>query len=209
MDQLKTGKFIAELRKEKGLTQMQLAERLGITDKAVSKWERGIAMPDSSIMIELCNILGITVNELLRGEIIPMADYSKEMEQSLVDMARQKEEGDRWLLRLEVCLGVISAIVLLGPALLGAFLPIEEWMRVCVAFSGFIPGIIGFMFAIKIEQIAGYYECKSCGHRYVPSYLSVSLAAHMGRTRSMKCPECGEKTWQKKVVPKESENKND
>ena len=70
MDQLKIGKFIAECRKQKNLTQMQLAEKLGITDKAISKWERGVAMPDSSIMLELCDILGISVNELLSGEKI-------------------------------------------------------------------------------------------------------------------------------------------
>ena len=65
MDQLKIGKFIAECRKQKNLTQMQLAEKLSITDKAISKWERGIAMPDYSIMLELCSILSISVNELL------------------------------------------------------------------------------------------------------------------------------------------------
>ena len=72
MDQLKIGKFIAECRKEKKLTQMQLAEKIGITDKAISKWERCLAMPDTSIMLELCDILGISVNELLSGEKINM-----------------------------------------------------------------------------------------------------------------------------------------
>ena len=67
MDQLKIGRFIAECRKKTKLTQMQLAENLGITDKAVSKWERGVAMPDTSIMLELCDILSISVNELLCG----------------------------------------------------------------------------------------------------------------------------------------------
>ena len=61
MDQLKIGRFIAACRKQKDLTQMQLSEKLGITDKAISKWERGITMPDASIMLELCDILGINV----------------------------------------------------------------------------------------------------------------------------------------------------
>ena len=77
MDQLKIGKFIAECRKQKNLTQMQLAEKLGITDKAISKWERGIAMPDTSIMLELCDILSISVNELLSGEKISMENNQK------------------------------------------------------------------------------------------------------------------------------------
>ena len=63
MNQIKIGRFIAECRKEENLTQMQLAEKLNITDKAVSKWERGIVMPDASLMLDLCSILGISVNE--------------------------------------------------------------------------------------------------------------------------------------------------
>ena len=68
MDQIKIGKFIAECRKQKNLSQLQLAAMLKITDKAVSKWERGISKPSSSIMLELCEILDISVNELLNGE---------------------------------------------------------------------------------------------------------------------------------------------
>ena len=80
MDQVKIGKFIAERRKSVNLTQAQLAETLNITDRAVSKWERGIAMPDSSIMLELCSILKITVNDLLCGEVVIMDNYNKELE---------------------------------------------------------------------------------------------------------------------------------
>lgn len=68
MDQEKTGKFIARRRKEAGLTQAALGERLGVTDRAVSKWERGICLPDAALMLPLCQLLGITVNELLTGE---------------------------------------------------------------------------------------------------------------------------------------------
>ena len=68
LDQYKIGKFIASRRKQKNLTQAQLAEKLNITDRAVSKWENGKCLPDASIMIELCEFLDITVNELLSGE---------------------------------------------------------------------------------------------------------------------------------------------
>ena len=67
MNQEKIGKIISELRKEKGMTQANLAVQLGITDRAISKWETGKSMPDSSIMLELCIILGVSVNELLSG----------------------------------------------------------------------------------------------------------------------------------------------
>lgn len=80
MNQAKIGKFIAECRKEKNFTQRQLADTLHITDKAISKWERGLSMPDSSIMLDLCDILGITVNDLLSGEVITVENYNKELE---------------------------------------------------------------------------------------------------------------------------------
>ena len=203
MDQVKIGKFIADCRKKKNLTQMQLAEKLGITDKAISKWERGIAMPDSSIMLELCDILGISVNELLSGEEIKMENYNKEMENKLLEMVEEKERNDKQLLVLEVVIGVLSSLVLFIPVFIGAFAPIEkEWVRLLIVFSGFIPALVGFFFALKIEQIAGYYQCKECGHKYVPTCKAVTLAMHMGRTRKMKCPQCGKVTWQKKVISK-------
>ena len=87
MDQIKVGRFIADCRKKKSLTQMQLAEMLNITDRAVSKWENGKAMPDSSIMLELCDILEISVNELLSGEMIEMKDYNQIAEKNLLEMA--------------------------------------------------------------------------------------------------------------------------
>ena len=202
MDQIKIGRFIAECRKKKGLTQMQLAEMLNITDRAVSKWEMGRTMPDSSIMIELCDILEISVNELLCGEVIAMDNYKEELENNLLEMVKQKEAADRTLLALEWVIGILSCVVIFVPVFIGALLPMEDWMRLVVVFSGFIPGIIGFLYAVKIEQVAGYYECGHCKHTYVPTYRSVSFAQHRGRTRYMRCPKCNKKSWQKKVLSK-------
>ena len=203
MDQVKIGKFIAQCRKNVNLTQMQLAEKLGITDRAVSKWETGKSLPDSSIMLELCGMLGITVNDLLSGEVVTMDNYSREMEHNLLEMVKQKEEADRRLLRLEWVIAILSLIVLLVPIIIGSLLPMEDWTRIVLVFSGFIPAFIGICYTVKIEQVAGYYACKECGHRYVPTYKAVNLAPHMGRTRYMRCPACGKKSWQKKVLTKE------
>ena len=131
-----------------------------------------------------------------------MENYEKELENNLLEMVKQKEENDRMLLTLEVVIGVLSTIVLLAPVFVGALVPMENWKRIVVAFSGFVPGFVGFFFATKLEQVAGYYECQSCGHRYVPTYRAVNKAAHMGRTRRMKCPKCGARTWQKKRLSK-------
>lgn len=93
MDQTKIGTFIAKCRKEKKLTQAQLAEKLGITDRAVSKWETGKSIPDSSIMLELCEILGITVNELLSGEVITMENLEKTADENLVALKKRDENN--------------------------------------------------------------------------------------------------------------------
>lgn len=203
MDQQKTGRFIAQRRKEKNLTQMQLAEILGITDRAVSKWENGRSLPDSSIMLDLCRELGITVNDLLNGEVISMENYNKETEKKLLEMVREKEAGDKRLLRMEWVIGGLSLAVILIPCIIASYLEMSDTARLAVTFSGFIPAITGFLVALKIEQTAGYYECQACSHRYVPTFRAVNSAMHMGRTRYMKCPECGKRTWQKKVISKE------
>lgn len=203
MDQLKIGKFISERRKNVGLTQKQLAEKLGITDRAVSKWETGKALPDSSIMLELCRILGITVNDLLSGEVITMDNYNKELENKLIEMVKQKEEADKRLLAVEIVVGGICIVLMLTLTAVASLVQMEEWLRILLILIGLAPILIACPFMLKIEQIAGYYECKACGHRYVPTYKNVFLAMHINRTRYMKCPVCGKRSWQKKVISNE------
>lgn len=203
MDQIKIGKFIADCRKKQNLTQMQLAERLNITDRAVSKWETGKSMPDSAIMLDLCELLNISVNDLLCGEVVTMDHYKNEMEKNLLEMVKQKEESDKKLLSLEILIGILSMIVLLGFTFIAAFLQMEDWLRVVLIVVGFVVCLIGVGFAIRIEQTAGYYQCAKCGHKYVPTYNSVLWALHYGRTRYMSCPHCGKRSWQKKVLTKE------
>jgi len=203
MDQIKIGCFIAERRKMKKLTQMQLAEMLNITDRAISKWECGKAMPDSSIMLELCGILDITVNDLLSGEVVTVENYSKEMENKLIEMVKQKEEADKRLLVLEVFIGITVTVVLFALIFVAAFVEMQAWLRVSLIVFGFALFLAGCFYAVRIEQVAGYYECGHCGHRYVPTYKAVNMAMHMGRTRYMKCPSCGKRSWQKKVISKD------
>ena len=203
MDLIKIGKFIAQRRKEKNLTQAQLAEKLSITDRAVSKWETGKALPDSSIMLELCDVLGITVNDLLSGEVITMENYNKEMENKLLEMARQKEQADKRLLAAEVFIGITATVVLFALIFTAAFVAMETWLRITLMVLGFALFLGGCFYALRIEQVAGFYVCRECGHKYVPTYKAVTMAPHMGRTRHMKCPQCGKKSWQKKVLIKE------
>ena len=203
MDQVKIGKFIANCRKKANLTQMQLAEKLGITDRAISKWETGKSLPDSSIMLELCGMLGITVNDLLYGEVSTMDNYNKNLENNLLEMVKQKEQADKRLLSLEVFIGITATIVLFALIFIAAFLEMGVWLKITLMVLGFVLFLAGCFYALQIEQVAGYYECQECKHRYIPTYKAVYLAMHTGRTRYMRCPECGKKSWQKKVLTRE------
>ena len=203
MDQVKIGKFIAECRRKTNLTQMQLAEKLNITDRAISKWETGKSLPDSSIMLELCDILGISVNDLLCGEIVTMANYNKELENNLLEIIKQKEQADKRLLSIEVFIGITAIIVLFALIFVAAFIQMETWLRISLIVFGFILFWAGCFYALRIEQVAGYYECAHCKHRHVPTYKAVNMAMHMGRTRYIRCPQCGKKSWQKKVLSKD------
>ncbi|MBQ1632811.1 MAG: helix-turn-helix transcriptional regulator [Clostridia bacterium] len=203
MDQVKIGRFIAEKRREQGLTQMQLAEALGITDRAVSKWETGRSLPDASIMLDLCKLLKITVNDLLNGEVISMERYNETMEKNLLEMVKQKEEKDRQLLRMEVVIGIVSLAFLFAMIAVGAVmkkLGQPTWVFILLVGIGFLQFLVCMLFGLRIEQTAGYYECAKCGNKYVPEYGRVFFAMHMGRTRYMKCPKCGKMSWQKKTV---------
>ena len=202
MNQVKIGKFIAECRKKNNLTQMQLAEKLNITDRAISKWENGKSMPDSSIMLDLCNELKISVNELLSGEVIKMEDYMKQAEENLLKIEKEKEEKDRQLLNLELVIGYFSLITFLILIFVASFVEMLLWIRIIMIVFASIVFVVGVSKAIKIEQIAGYYECDKCYYKYVPTYKSVLFSMHYGRTRYMKCPKCNEKSWQKKVISK-------
>ncbi len=203
MDQIKIGRFIAECRKKNNMTQMQLAEKLNITDSAVSKWETGKSMPDSSIMLELCDVLKISVNDLLSGEVVTMDNYKNELDKKIIEMVKQKEEADKKMLSLEILIGVLSMIILLSFTFAAAYIPMDDWIRIVLIVAGFVIAMIGIVFAIRIEQTAGYYECRKCGNRYIPKYGAVLMSMHYGRTRYMKCPKCNKRSWQKKVISKE------
>ncbi|MBO5796920.1 MAG: helix-turn-helix transcriptional regulator [Clostridia bacterium] len=203
MDQQKIGRFIAERRRACDLTQMQLAEKLNITDRAVSKWERGHSMPDASIMLELCHLLNISVTDLLCGEVVTVNEQEKKLQEQTLELVNQKVAADRRLLSLEIVIGVLAGLILFAMVFVASFVPMADWLRILLIVLGFIPFIIGIGFALKVEQVAGYYECAKCRHRYVPTYSSVLWAMHVNRTRYMKCPHCHKRSWQKKVLTKE------
>ena len=202
MNQIKIGKFIAERRKLVGLTQMQLADQLGITDKAVSKWERGIAMPDTSLMLQLCGILRISVNELLNGEKIDMENNDQKNEQLLLAMAKELEKKNKTIwTSMWVIMGASMAALLAAIFIARFFIPEGVWQLVTV-LGACVVFLIPCFYALKLEVSVGAYKCQNCGHEIVPTYSEALNAMHMGFTRYLKCPKCNKRTWCKKVLKK-------
>ena len=202
MNQIKIGKFIAECRKKNNLTKMQLAEKLNITDRAISKWENGKGMPDSSIMLDLCNELKISVNELLSGEMIEMDNYNEMAEKTLIEMAKKEELQNKRLMTSMWTILITSVIFYLGIILL-AVNTLEEGKLlgaiICVSTTVLV---IAAFIALKFEVDAGYYECKKCHHKFIPTYGEAIMSMHMSTTRYLKCPKCHKRSWAKKVMSK-------
>ncbi len=188
------------------MTQAQLAEKMGVSDRAVSKWETGKNMPDSSIMLELCDLLGITVNDLLNGRRIPMENYKEIAEKTILEMRSMKEQNDRLLLHMETLLCTVSVTFLLAMCALAKYLETrgaEAWVLALVIAVGVVQLIPCAVVCLRIEQLAGYYQCKACGEKWVPRFSQVFFAPHAGRTRKMTCPHCGKRVYHKKVVTKD------
>lgn len=203
MNQEKIGRFIALCRKQNGFTQASLAEKLGITDRAVSKWENGKSMPDASIMLELCGYLKINVNELLMGEHIAMENYKEIAEQNLVEMRKQEEQANKRLMSAEYFLVTLAVVASLAMIITGILIATENWIAAAVLCSlGALIIISAIVYGLKIEHDAGYYECPECKERYIPSMKAVVLAPHYGTTRKMRCPHCNKRGYHKKVMTK-------
>ena len=200
MDQIKIGKFIAERRRSVNLTQAQLAEKLNITDRAVSKWETGRAMPDTALMLDLCGVLKITVNDLLNGEEISMENNNQKNEELLLEMAQELEKKNKTIWTTMWVIMIVSIIALLTAITVAAlFIPEGPWQLV-VILSAVVVFLIPCFYALKLEVSVGAYKCKNCGHEFTPTYKQALNAMHMGTTRYLKCPSCNQRTWCKKVL---------
>ena len=203
MDQVRIGRFIAEERKKKGWTQKQLAEKLGISDKTVSKWECGNGFPEVSLLLPLCGELGITVNDLLSGEVISGEDYLKKAENNMMEMIEERETN-RKQFRLTLTLGAVSLLsfitLLIVVCLYTDVIPLPVKVALiavaCVIFA------VGFLAVIEGQRKIGYYQCEKCGKTFVPSFWSHMLGFNLVSKRHLKCPCCGEKSWCKKVMGK-------
>ena len=203
MDQIKIGRFIAERRKLQGLTQAQLAEKLNITDRAVSKWETGRSLPDAALMLALCEILGISVNELLSGEKVTMENNQEKNEQLLLEMAKEIERKNKTIWSAMWIIMIVSILALFAGLFAAAFFVPEGPWQLVVILAVVVVFLIPCFYALKLEVSVGAYKCKNCGAEIVPTYKEALGAMHMGTTRYLNCPKCNKRTWCKKVIRKD------
>lgn len=199
MDQIKTGKFISALRKEKGLTQLQLADILSISDKTVSKWERGTGLPDVSLMLPLCEALGISVNELLNGEKMTDSDYKSKAEATIMDLVKENKENKKRMFQSVVC-GVITIIAVCSLAVIAAYLEMPAAVRILLIVFAVITAAAGISAAVTLDINAGYFKCPGCGNLFVPTTKDYVKAYHTFTKRRLTCPECGKTGMCKHII---------
>lgn len=197
MDQIKIGRFIAERRKEESLTQRQLADILGISDKTVSKWETGNGLPKVSLMVPLCDRLDISVNELLSGERLTDSDYKRKAEENMMDLVKEKEESRKKIL-LSVIICALTLLPGIALSLTAVFVEMERWLRAVLIIIGVVAINGGAFTALALNMRAGTYECGRCKRRFVPAPGSYIMGLNLVTVRLLKCPNCGEVSFCRK-----------
>lgn len=190
MDQIKIGKFIAQMRKDQGLTQRQLAELLSISDKTVSKWECGKGLPEASLMLPLCEALHMTVNDLLTGEKVSPSEYQKNAEENMMGLLKENEENKKRMALSVIC-GVITIIAVCALVVIAAFLPLPTPARIALLILAVATAVAGIWAAAMLEVKAGYYECPHCKALFVPTMGQYVKGYHTLTRRRLTCPECG------------------
>jgi transcriptional regulator with XRE-family HTH domain/DNA-directed RNA polymerase subunit RPC12/RpoP len=204
MDQEKIGRFIATKRKQLPLTQAELAEKLNVSDRAVSKWERGKSLPDASLMVALCSILHISLSELFAGEELSKDTKPAAMEEELLALKKTNEEYARSLLKASWAIFIPSFALAISAILVSSFYTDshpEFWpWEIVILVISLLFLILSAFLCVRLEWRAGVYVCPHCGESFKPSFWSVVWAMHTGTTRYLRCPKCQQKGWCKKKL---------
>ena len=209
MNQMEIGKFIAKLRKEKNMTQLELADKLNITDRAVSHWENGRSMPDAGIMLELCKALGINVNELLSAKKIMKEKYNERAEENLLEMRRENETLNKRILTLNKIIINLAIVIFVVIGFAATFIEMSMLIRNIIFAVDLVMLILVGFFTLNILQKTGYYECQECKNQYIPGYTQMffGMSGITNTNWRMKCPKCKKKCWHKKVLIKSEKKK--
>lgn len=195
MDQGLIGLFISKKRKEKGLTQKQLADKLFISEKTISKWECGNGLPEISLMLPLCEILEISVNELLSGKEINEQNYMENAEENLLRILKEKEESRKKLV-ISFSIAVIGSLVMTVMILVSLIIN-NDSIKLFLILFGIVTFLLCFINAVILDFDTGIYECKHCKYKFKPSLINYLLAPHIPLKRYLKCPSCGKNGYAK------------
>ena len=201
MDQIKIGKFIAEERKAKKYTQRELADKLSISDKTISKWERGNGFPEVSLLLPLCNELEITINELLSGERLQAMDYKKKAEKNMVNLVKEAQESKKKII-MSAMVSVLVIVAAVALFVVAGMFEMQVWTRVLLMGIGFVITVMGIAIACVLDREAGAFECPECNNRFVPDMKSYIMGPHTITKRKLVCPYCGAHKYCKKVLTK-------
>ena len=199
MDQIKIGKFIAEERKTKQYTQRELADKLSISDKTISKWERGNGFPEVSLLLPLCNELEITVNELLSGERLQEMDYKKKAEENMVNLVKEAQESKKKII-MSAMVAVLVIVAAVPLFVVAGMFEMQVWTRVLLMGIGFVIMVMGITIACVLDREAGAFECPECKERFVPDMKSYVMGPHTITKRKLTCPKCGYTKYCKHVL---------
>lgn len=195
MDIVKIGYFIRECRKNKNLTQKQLADKLYVEPKTISKWETGKGLPDVSIMKNLCNELGISLSELFIGDYIKEESNDLLIEKLIIDELKKEKIQNKKKLIGEILIGcafvgsVITLILLVG------IVSIATYLKIILIVLSSIFIFVGLFGLVLLDVNIGYFECAECHERFIPSIKDYVFGMHTLKKRKLKCPICGKKTW--------------
>ena len=186
-----TGEIIRGLREKRRLTQRDLAQRLNVSDKTVSKWETGRGLPDVLLMPPLCAALGITVNDLLSGERVGEGDYRKKAEENMMELMRENAENRQRLLQSIAC-GGVTVVAVCALVALAAFLPLPALARVALLLLAMATAVVGIWAAATLDARAGWFECPHCKELFAPAMADYVKGLHTFTRRRLTCPHCGQ-----------------
>ena len=191
MEPTRISRFIAERRKALGLTQRQLAEQLSVSDKAISKWETGRGLPEVSLMLPLCAVLGITVNDLLSGEYVSERDYQKKAEENMMELMRENAENKLRMAQSLTC-GAVTIVAVCALVCLASFLPLPVAARIALLAFAIATAVAGIWAAATLDVRAGWFECPHCKELFVPPMADYVKGCHTFTKRRLTCPRCGQ-----------------
>lgn len=192
------------MRKEQGMTQRQVADELSISDKTVSKWETGKGLPEVSLMMPLCEILKINVNELLFGEKLSNDNYREKAEENMMNLVREKEESKKRIIMSFVVAIMCASVLFVCVLLVGYVEDLNMITKGLLIGFGVIIFIVGVSVAIVLDRESGTFECSKCGHQFTPDMKAYVFGPHTLTKRYLKCPECGKSGYCKHKLIKKS-----